>query len=174
MCACVCVCKCVCMCVYVCVCVCVCVYVCVCDCVCVCLCACVCVYVCVCVCVCAHVCVCVCECVCVCVSVCVCVCTCVFSFFTVSGKKISDLCQEIMNWWKKVSFLPSGWKRFFFVCSFSAIEEGKPIHVPRVNAHGNIHFWNVDRMPDVSDSIFLLLHVFLSYFLVLRVADVHI
>ncbi|XP_035199024.1 EF-hand calcium-binding domain-containing protein 5 [Oxyura jamaicensis] len=29
--------------------------------------------------------------------------------------------------------------------SFAAVEEGKPIHVPRVQLHGNIHFWNCDR-----------------------------
>ncbi|KAM6242200.1 EF-hand calcium-binding domain-containing protein 5 isoform 1-T8 [Porphyrio hochstetteri] len=29
--------------------------------------------------------------------------------------------------------------------SFAAVEEGKTIHVPRVQLHGNIHFWNYDR-----------------------------
>ncbi|NXN32489.1 EFCB5 protein, partial [Nycticryphes semicollaris] len=29
--------------------------------------------------------------------------------------------------------------------SFTAVEEGKPIYVPRVQLHGNIHFWNYDR-----------------------------
>ncbi|XP_050765162.1 EF-hand calcium-binding domain-containing protein 5 [Gymnogyps californianus] len=29
--------------------------------------------------------------------------------------------------------------------SFAAVEEGKPVHVPRVQLHGNIHFWNYDR-----------------------------
>ncbi|NXP45118.1 EFCB5 protein, partial [Heliornis fulica] len=29
--------------------------------------------------------------------------------------------------------------------SFAVVEEGKPIHVPRVQLHGNIHFWNSDR-----------------------------
>ncbi|NXE40184.1 EFCB5 protein, partial [Ptilorrhoa leucosticta] len=29
--------------------------------------------------------------------------------------------------------------------SFAAIDQGKPIYVPRVQLHGNIHFWNSDR-----------------------------
>ncbi|NXX19348.1 EFCB5 protein, partial [Podargus strigoides] len=29
--------------------------------------------------------------------------------------------------------------------SFAAVEEGKPTHVPGVQLHGNIHFWNYDR-----------------------------
>ncbi|NXG73789.1 EFCB5 protein, partial [Baryphthengus martii] len=29
--------------------------------------------------------------------------------------------------------------------SFAAVEGGKPIHVPRVELHRNIHFWNYDR-----------------------------
>ncbi|NXH16496.1 EFCB5 protein, partial [Bucco capensis] len=29
--------------------------------------------------------------------------------------------------------------------SFAVVEEGKPIHVPRVQLHANIHFWNYDR-----------------------------
>ncbi|NXK97488.1 EFCB5 protein, partial [Formicarius rufipectus] len=29
--------------------------------------------------------------------------------------------------------------------SFAAVDEGRPIHVPRVELHGNIHFWNSDR-----------------------------
>lgn len=28
--------------------------------------------------------------------------------------------------------------------SFAAIDQGKPIYVPRVQHHGNIHFWNSD------------------------------
>ncbi|NXC54492.1 EFCB5 protein, partial [Aleadryas rufinucha] len=29
--------------------------------------------------------------------------------------------------------------------SFAVIDQGKPIYVPRVQLHGNIHFWNSDR-----------------------------
>ncbi|NXR76672.1 EFCB5 protein, partial [Pycnonotus jocosus] len=29
--------------------------------------------------------------------------------------------------------------------SFAAIDQGKPIYVPKVELHGNIHFWNSDR-----------------------------
>ncbi|KAM6239373.1 EF-hand calcium-binding domain-containing protein 5 [Spheniscus humboldti] len=29
--------------------------------------------------------------------------------------------------------------------SFAAVEEGKLVHIPRVQLHGNIHFWNYDR-----------------------------
>ncbi|KAM8977045.1 LOW QUALITY PROTEIN: EF-hand calcium-binding domain-containing protein 5 [Pelodytes ibericus] len=29
--------------------------------------------------------------------------------------------------------------------SFSAVDNGTPVHVPRVQYHGNIHFWNTDR-----------------------------
>ncbi|NXR52727.1 EFCB5 protein, partial [Hippolais icterina] len=29
--------------------------------------------------------------------------------------------------------------------SFAAIDQGKPIYVPKVQLHGNIHFWNSDR-----------------------------
>ncbi|KAM4701864.1 EF-hand calcium-binding domain-containing protein 5 [Discoglossus pictus] len=29
--------------------------------------------------------------------------------------------------------------------SFAAVYSGKPVHVPRVQYHGNIHFWNTDR-----------------------------
>ncbi|NWI74489.1 EFCB5 protein, partial [Dryoscopus gambensis] len=29
--------------------------------------------------------------------------------------------------------------------SFAAIDQGQPIYVPRVQLHGNIHFWNSDR-----------------------------
>ena len=37
-----------------------------------------------------------------------------------------------------------------FSNSFAAVETGKPIHVPRVKNHGNIHFWNTDRKEEVS------------------------
>ncbi|XP_070204802.1 EF-hand calcium-binding domain-containing protein 5-like isoform X2 [Littorina saxatilis] len=40
--------------------------------------------------------------------------------------------------------------------SFAAVEQGKPIHVPRVNSHGNIHFWNTDRFPDEREGSFIV------------------
>lgn len=39
---------------------------------------------------------------------------------------------------------------FLLVCSFAAVESGKPIHVPRVANHGNIQFWNPYRQPEVN------------------------
>uniref|UniRef100_A0A8B9G5B1 EF-hand calcium binding domain 5 n=1 Tax=Amazona collaria TaxID=241587 RepID=A0A8B9G5B1_9PSIT len=41
--------------------------------------------------------------------------------------------------------------------SFAAVEEGKPIHVPRVQLHGNIHFWNHDRPVEERKGSFLVL-----------------
>ncbi|XP_010013265.1 PREDICTED: EF-hand calcium-binding domain-containing protein 5, partial [Nestor notabilis] len=41
--------------------------------------------------------------------------------------------------------------------SFAAVEEGKPIHVPRVQLHGNIHFWNYDRPAEERKGSFLVL-----------------
>ncbi|KAM9525658.1 EF-hand calcium-binding domain-containing protein 5 isoform 2-T7 [Guaruba guarouba] len=41
--------------------------------------------------------------------------------------------------------------------SFVAVEEGKPIHVPRVQLHGNIHFWNHDRPVEKRKGSFLVL-----------------
>ncbi|XP_072738569.1 EF-hand calcium-binding domain-containing protein 5 isoform X2 [Ciconia boyciana] len=41
--------------------------------------------------------------------------------------------------------------------SFAAVEEGKPIHVPRVQLHGNIHFWNYDRSAEERRGSFLVL-----------------
>ncbi|KAL8619155.1 hypothetical protein ACOMHN_019427 [Nucella lapillus] len=40
--------------------------------------------------------------------------------------------------------------------SFSAVDQAKPIHVPRVNSHGNIYFWNNDRMPDEREGSFIV------------------
>ncbi|XP_065550914.1 EF-hand calcium-binding domain-containing protein 5 isoform X3 [Lathamus discolor] len=41
--------------------------------------------------------------------------------------------------------------------SFAAVEEGKPIHVPRVQLHANIHFWNHDRPVEERKGSFLVL-----------------
>uniref|UniRef100_A0A8C3XR49 EF-hand calcium binding domain 5 n=1 Tax=Chelydra serpentina TaxID=8475 RepID=A0A8C3XR49_CHESE len=41
--------------------------------------------------------------------------------------------------------------------SFAAAEEGKPVHVPRVQLHGNIHFWNYDRPEQKRRGSFLVL-----------------
>ncbi|NXC13668.1 EFCB5 protein, partial [Corythaeola cristata] len=41
--------------------------------------------------------------------------------------------------------------------SFAAAEEGKPIHVPRVQLHRNIHFWNYDRPVEERRGSFLVL-----------------
>ncbi|NXA05369.1 EFCB5 protein, partial [Sapayoa aenigma] len=41
--------------------------------------------------------------------------------------------------------------------SFAAVDEGKPIHVPRVELHGNIHFWNSDRPVEERKGSFLVL-----------------
>lgn len=41
--------------------------------------------------------------------------------------------------------------------SFAAVEEEKPIHVPRVQLHGNIHFWNQDRPAEQRRGSFLVL-----------------
>ncbi|XP_061461320.1 EF-hand calcium-binding domain-containing protein 5 isoform X2 [Rhineura floridana] len=41
--------------------------------------------------------------------------------------------------------------------SFAAALDDKPVHVPRVQLHGNIHFWNEDRLPDERKGSFLVL-----------------
>ncbi|NXL94232.1 EFCB5 protein, partial [Alectura lathami] len=41
--------------------------------------------------------------------------------------------------------------------SFAAVEEEKPIHVPRVQLHGNIHFWNYDRPAQERRGSFLVM-----------------
>ena len=45
---------------------------------------------------------------------------------------------------------------FLFLISFASVESGKPIHVPRVSNHGNIHFWNTDRPEDEKDGSFIV------------------
>ncbi|XP_014346068.2 EF-hand calcium-binding domain-containing protein 5 [Latimeria chalumnae] len=39
--------------------------------------------------------------------------------------------------------------------SFASIDEGKPVHVPRVRHHGNIHFWNPSRLEEDLKGSFL-------------------
>ncbi|KAK6184453.1 hypothetical protein SNE40_006921 [Patella caerulea] len=41
--------------------------------------------------------------------------------------------------------------------SFAALESGKPIHVPRVGNHGNIHFWNTRRRPEEREGSFIVI-----------------
>ena len=45
------------------------------------------------------------------------------------------------------------WSLYYLLpfSSFSAIESGKPIHVPRVNNHGNIMFWRPDKPDEETD-----------------------
>lgn len=40
--------------------------------------------------------------------------------------------------------------------SFSSVESGKPIHVPRVYNHGNIQFWNPYRVPEDREGSFIV------------------
>lgn len=40
--------------------------------------------------------------------------------------------------------------------SFASIEGGKPIHVPKVSNHGNIHFWNNDRPEEEREGSFIV------------------
>ncbi|NXC27491.1 EFCB5 protein, partial [Campylorhamphus procurvoides] len=41
--------------------------------------------------------------------------------------------------------------------SFAAVDEGWPIHVPKVQLHGNIHFWNSERPVEERKGSFLVL-----------------
>ncbi|KAJ7416422.1 EF-hand calcium binding domain 5 [Willisornis vidua] len=41
--------------------------------------------------------------------------------------------------------------------SFAAVDEGRPIHVPKVQLHGNIHFWNCDRPVEEREGSLLVL-----------------
>lgn len=45
----------------------------------------------------------------------------------------------------------------FLPFSFAAALDDKPIHVPRVQLHGNIHFWNYDRPEQERKGSFLVL-----------------
>ncbi|NXO79770.1 EFCB5 protein, partial [Sitta europaea] len=44
--------------------------------------------------------------------------------------------------------------------SFAAIDQGKPIYVPRVQLHGNVHFWNSDRPVEETEGSFLVLPLY--------------
>ncbi|XP_053816821.1 EF-hand calcium-binding domain-containing protein 5 [Vidua chalybeata] len=44
--------------------------------------------------------------------------------------------------------------------SFAAIDQGKPIYVPRVQHHGNIHFWNSDRSVEERKGSLLVLPLY--------------
>ncbi|XP_069471351.1 EF-hand calcium-binding domain-containing protein 5 [Ambystoma mexicanum] len=41
--------------------------------------------------------------------------------------------------------------------SFSAVDQGKPVHVPRVQYHGNVQFWKHDRPAEERTGSFLVL-----------------
>ncbi|XP_013406765.1 EF-hand calcium-binding domain-containing protein 5 isoform X1 [Lingula anatina] len=43
--------------------------------------------------------------------------------------------------------------------SFASVETGKPIHVPRVNNHGSIYFWNTDRDAEDRDGSLIVVAV---------------
>lgn len=40
--------------------------------------------------------------------------------------------------------------------SFAAVESGKPVHVPRVTSHGNIHFWDPDKPDEDNEGSFIV------------------
>lgn len=44
--------------------------------------------------------------------------------------------------------------------SFAAVDQGKPIYVPRVELHGNIHFWNSDRPEEERKGSLLVLPLY--------------
>ncbi|NXU35389.1 EFCB5 protein, partial [Drymodes brunneopygia] len=44
--------------------------------------------------------------------------------------------------------------------SFAVIDQGKPIYVPRVQLHGNIHFWNSDRPEEERKGSLLVLPLY--------------
>ncbi|NXD27129.1 EFCB5 protein, partial [Spelaeornis formosus] len=44
--------------------------------------------------------------------------------------------------------------------SFAVIDQGKPIYVPRVELHGNIHFWNSDRSVEENKGSLLVLPLY--------------
>ncbi|XP_066189516.1 EF-hand calcium-binding domain-containing protein 5 [Sylvia atricapilla] len=44
--------------------------------------------------------------------------------------------------------------------SFAVIDQGKPIYVPKVQLHGNIHFWNSDRPEEEREGSLLVLPLY--------------
>ena len=59
---------------------------------------------------------------------------------------------------KKYCLLNLIHKGISFYCSFASVERGQPIHVPRVANHGNVHFWNPYRLPEVYNQSRLMLN----------------
>lgn len=41
--------------------------------------------------------------------------------------------------------------------SFSSVETGKPVHVPRVTTHGNIHFWDPQKLDEDNEGSFIVI-----------------
>ncbi|XP_039613110.1 EF-hand calcium-binding domain-containing protein 5-like [Polypterus senegalus] len=41
--------------------------------------------------------------------------------------------------------------------SFAALDQGNPVHIPRVRLHGNVHFWNTSRSESERKGSFLVL-----------------
>lgn len=39
------------------------------------------------------------------------------------------------------------------IFSFATIASGKPIHVPKISVHGNIHFWDPSKNFEVKEEI---------------------